>query len=163
MEPNQTPPASESPLSPQTPAPTQAPAPAPEKPTLDEPGNHPKRILLVEDDEALANVYVTRLQAEGFDVRHVANGEDALAASGSYRPDLILLDVMMPKVSGFDVLDILRNTPETANIKIIMLTALSQPSDQERAKSLGADDYLIKSQVVISDVIERIRHHLGQD
>jgi len=68
---------------------------------------------------------------------------------------------MMPKVSGFDVLDILRNTPETANLKVIMLTALGQPSDQERAKALGADDYLVKSQVVIADVIDRIRDHLG--
>ncbi len=119
-----------------------------------------KRILLVEDDDSLANVYITRLQAEGFDVRRVSNGEDALAAAMSYHPSLVLLDVMMPIVSGFDVLDILRNTPETANLKIIMLTALSQESDQERAKSLKVDDYLIKSQVVIADVIERIRHHL---
>ncbi len=125
------------------------------------PKTHPKRILLVEDDDALANVYVTRLQAENYDVRRVANGEDALAAALNYNPDLVLLDVMMPKVSGFDVLDILRNTPETANLKIIMLTALSQDSDKERAESLGVDDYLVKSQVVIADVIERIRHHLG--
>ncbi|MEK7059268.1 MAG: response regulator [Patescibacteria group bacterium] len=121
----------------------------------------PKRILLVEDDDALANVYVTRLQAEGFDIRRMNNGEEALAAATSYKPDLILLDVMMPKVSGFDALDILRNTPETANVKVIMLTALSQDSDQDRAKTLGADDYLVKSQVVISDVIDRIRFHLG--
>ncbi len=119
-----------------------------------------KRILLVEDDDALANVYLSRLQVEGFDVRRVANGEDALATALSYKPDLILLDVMMPKVSGFDVLDILRNTPETANIKIIMLTALSQDSDKDRAEALGVDDYLVKSQVVITDVIERIRYHL---
>lgn len=129
--------------------------------TAQQPPKHPKRILLVEDDDALANVYVTRLQAEGFDVRRVNNGEDALAAALNYHPQLVVLDVMMPKVSGFDVLDILRNTPETANLKIIMLTALGQPSDQERAKSLGADDYLIKSQVVIADVIDRIRHHLN--
>jgi two-component system phosphate regulon response regulator PhoB len=121
---------------------------------------HPKRILLVEDDDALANVYISRLQAEGFDVHRVNNGEDALATALSYHPDLVVLDVMMPKVSGFDVLDILRNTPDTANLKIIMLTALGQPSDQERAKSLGVDDYLIKSQVVIADVIDRIRHHI---
>jgi DNA-binding response OmpR family regulator len=125
------------------------------------PAGHPKHILLVEDDDALANVYVTRLQAEGFDIRRVANGEDALAAALTYKPDLILLDVMMPKVSGFDVLDILRNTPETANLKIIMLTALSQESDKERAQSLGVDDYLVKSQVVIADVVERIKHHLN--
>lgn len=122
----------------------------------------PKRILLVEDDDALANVYQMRLQTEGFDVRRVANGEDALAAAISYKPDLVLLDVMMPKVSGFDVLDIIRNTPETANLKVIMLTALSQESDKERAQSLGADDFMVKSQVVIADVIDRIRHHLEE-
>jgi CheY-like chemotaxis protein len=68
---------------------------------------------------------------------------------------------MMPKVSGFDVLDILRNTPETANLKIIMLTALSQETDKQRAESLGVDEYLVKSQVVITDVIDRIKFHLG--
>jgi two-component system phosphate regulon response regulator PhoB len=118
------------------------------------------KILLVEDDEALAQMYMMRLQAEGFGVEHVANGEDALSAAVKYRPDLILLDAMMPKISGFDVLDILRNTPETANMRIIMLTALSQPKDKERAENLGVDDYLVKSQVVIADVIERIRYHL---
>lgn len=122
----------------------------------------PKRILMVEDDDALANVYMTRLQSEGFDARRVNNGEDALATALSYHPDLVLLDIMMPKVSGFDVLDILRNTPETANLKIIMLTALSQDSEKQRAQSLGVDDYLVKSQVVIADVIERIRYHLGE-
>lgn len=116
---------------------------------------------MVEDDDAIANVYLMRLQAEGFDVRRVNNGEDALATALSYHPDLVLLDVMMPQVSGFDVLDILRNTPETANLKIVMLTALSQESDRERAESLGVDDYLVKSQVVIADVVERIKHHLG--
>jgi two-component system phosphate regulon response regulator PhoB len=122
---------------------------------------HPKRILFVEDDDALAGVYLVRLQAEGFDVKRVANGEDALATAISYHPDLVLLDVMMPKVSGFDVLDILRNTPETANLKIIMLTALSQDSDRKRAESLGVDEYLVKSQVVITDVIDHIKQHLG--
>jgi DNA-binding response OmpR family regulator len=120
-----------------------------------------KKILLVEDDDALAAVYETRLDAEGFKVKRVANGEEALAAALEFKPDLILLDVMMPKVSGFDVLDILRNTPETTNVRIIMLTALSQDADKERAQSLGVDDYLVKSQVVIADVVERIKHHLG--
>jgi DNA-binding response OmpR family regulator len=120
-----------------------------------------KRILLVEDDDALASVYMMRLKSEGFDIRRVANGEDALAAAKEHKPDLVLLDVMMPKVSGFDVLDILRNTPETANLKIIMLTALSQETDKQRAQGLGVDDYLVKSQVVISDVVDRIKYHLG--
>lgn len=120
-----------------------------------------KKILLVEDDMALAGVYTSRLELEGFDVRHVANGEMALSTAVEFRPDLILLDAMMPKITGFDVLDILRSTPETTNIRVIMLTALSQAKDRERAQDLGADDYLVKSQVVISDVVDRIKHHLG--
>lgn len=122
---------------------------------------HSKRILFVEDDDALANVYIVRLQAEGFDVQRVANGEDALASAVSFKPDLVLLDVMMPEISGFDVLDIIRNTPETANLKVIMLTALSQERDKKRALDLGVDEYLVKSQVVITDVIDRIKKHLG--
>ena len=120
-----------------------------------------KKILLVEDDDSLASVYTTRLEAEGFTIKRVPNGEDALAAAMEMHPDLILLDVMMPKVSGFDVLDILRNTPETANLKVVMLTALSQESDKQRANELGVDDYMVKSQVVIADVVARVKHHLG--
>ena len=119
------------------------------------------KILLVEDDIGLATVYKARLEAEGFEVFHCDNGESALSDAVKFKPDLILLDVMMPKISGFDVLDILRNTPATVNIKVIMLTALSQPKDVEKAKQLGADDYLVKSQVVIADVIDRIKHHIG--
>jgi len=120
-----------------------------------------KKILFVEDDDGLAQVYLTRLDAEGFQVKRVPNGEDALAAALEFKPDLILLDAMMPQVSGFDVLDILRNTPETTNVKVIMLTALSQETDRQKAEQLGADDYLVKSQVVIADVIDKIKQHLG--
>lgn len=120
-----------------------------------------KKILLVEDDVALAAVYRSRLELENFETREVNNGEQALQAVMEYKPDLILLDAMMPKVNGFDVLDILRNTPEVSNVRVIMLTALSQPKDKERAEALGVDDYLVKSQVVIGDVVERVKHHLG--
>lgn len=120
-----------------------------------------KKILLVEDDTALAAVYRSRLELEGFEIKEVNNGEDALTAAIEFKPDLILLDAMMPKISGFDVLDILRNTPDTANVRVIMLTALSQPKDKERAENLGVDDYLVKSQVVIGDVVDRVKFHLG--
>ncbi len=161
-------------MDPQTPIqpdqPDTAASAAPPSPTFEQPTpaptapvdfKKPKKILLVEDDKGLASVYITRLQAEGFDIKHVPNGEDALATAIAYHPDLVLLDVMMPKVSGFDVLDILRNTPETANLKIVMLTALSQDSDKQRAQDLGVDDYLVKSQVVIADVVAKIKQHLG--
>lgn len=120
-----------------------------------------KKILLVEDDENLASVYKARLEAEGFDVRHCNDGEAALSDAMEYHPDLILLDVMMPKISGFDVLDILKNTPDVAGAKIVMLTALNQDADKQRAQDLGIDDYLVKSQVVITDVIDRVKYHLG--
>ena len=128
------PPIVPTPQTPTTPPPTLTPVEpvmAPASPAA--PATANKKILLVEDDDALANVYLTRLQAEGFDVKRVPNGEDALSTTLQYKPDLVLLDVMMPKVSGFDVLDIMRNTPETANIKVIMLTALSQDTDKDRA------------------------------
>lgn len=133
---------------------------ATEKTSDDVPGAK-RKILLVEDDVALAAVYRSRLELEGFELFEVNDGEQALQAAKESQPDLILLDAMMPKISGFDVLDILRNTPETTNIKVIMLTALSQPKDKERAESLGVDDYLVKSQVVIGDVVERVKHHLN--
>lgn len=138
---------------------TTPPQPLPK--TSNDPAAIKKKLLLVEDDESLASVYVSRLTAEGFEVQRVPNGEDALSAAIKFKPDLILLDAMMPKVSGFDVLDILRNTPETTNVHIIMLTALSQESDIKRAKDLGVDDYLVKSQVVIADVVDRIKKHLN--
>lgn len=123
--------------------------------------NNKKKILLVEDDTTLASVYQARLELEGFEVALVTNGELALQTARDFRPDLIVLDVMMPKINGFDVLDIIRNTPELMNVRVIMLTALSQAKDKARAEELGADDYLVKSQVVIGDVVDRIKHHLG--
>lgn len=119
-----------------------------------------KKILIVEDDDSPAGIYEVRLSNESYSLNRVTNGEDALAAAIDFQPDLILLDIMMPKVSGFDVLDILKNTPETANIKIVMLTAMGQDSDKKRAMELGADDYLVKSQVLIVDVLDRIKKQL---
>lgn len=120
-----------------------------------------KKILMVEDDDGLADVYVARLEAEGFTVKRVPNGEEALSAALEFRPDLIILDAMMPKISGFDVLDILRHTPETVNMRVIMLTALSQENDKARAEQFGVDAYLVKSQVVIADVVQKIKQQLG--
>lgn len=110
------------------------------------------KILLVEDDNNLREIYGARLAAEGYDIISAPDGEEALALAVKEKPDLIITDVMMPKVSGFDMLDILRNAPETKNTKVIMMTALSQAEDKERADKLGADLYLVKSQVTLEDV-----------
>ena len=110
------------------------------------------KIMLVEDDNNLREIYEARLLAEGYDIVTARDGEEALAVAVKERPDLIISDVMMPKISGFDMLDILRSTPETKDVKVIMMTALSQAEDKERATKLGADRYLVKSQVTLEDV-----------
>ena len=120
-----------------------------------------KKIVFVEDDNALSEVYKSRLEVEGFDVEVVGNGEAALSKIVEAKPDLVLLDAMMSKIDGFDVLDIIRQTPAIMNTRIIMLTALSQQKDKDRAAELGVDEYLVKSQVVIGDVVARVKHHLG--
>ena len=89
------------------------------------------------------------------------SGEEALAIAVQQKPDLIVSDVMMPKISGFDMLDILRSTPETKDIKVIMMTALSSEEQRQRGESLGADKYLVKSQVGIEDVINAVHSVLG--
>lgn len=108
--------------------------------------------MLVEDDNNLREIYEARLLAEGYEIVSAQDGEEALTLAVKEKPDLIIADVMMPKISGFDMLDILRSTPQTKDTKVIMMTALSQSQEQERAKKLGADRYLIKSQVTLEDV-----------
>jgi CheY-like chemotaxis protein len=119
------------------------------------------KILLVEDDKNLREIYGVRLIAEGYDIVSAGDGEEALAMAIKERPGLIISDVMMPKISGFDMLDILRSTTETKNIKVIMMTALSSEDQRARGESLGADRYLVKSQVGIEDVIRSVHEVLG--
>lgn len=119
------------------------------------------KILLVEDDKSLREIYGVRLLAEGYDIVSAGDGEEALAMAIKDRPNLIISDVMMPKISGFDMLDILRSTTETKDIKVIMMTALSSEDQRERGESLGADRYLVKSQVGIEDVVRTVHEVLA--
>jgi DNA-binding response OmpR family regulator len=120
------------------------------------------KLLLVEDDMALRDIYSTRFLAEGYEVVTASDGEQALTVAVKEKPDLILLDIMMPKISGFDVLDILRTTPETKNCKVVIMTALSQPADIDKGKMLGADEYLVKSQVTLTDVVNKVKEVLSK-
>lgn len=119
------------------------------------------KVLLVEDDKSLREIYAVRLVEEGYDIVSAGDGEEALAMAIKERPGLIISDVMMPKISGFDMLDILRSTTETKNIKVIMMTALSSEDQRERGVSLGADRYLVKSQVGIEDVVRTVHEVLA--
>src|SRR6185369_11028498 len=118
------------------------------------------KIMLVEDDNNLREIYEARLLAEGYEIVSAHDGEEALAMAVKEKPDLIISDVMMPKISGFDMLDILRGTQETKNTKVVMMTALSQTEDKDRATTLGADRYLVKSQVTLEDVARVAREVL---
>lgn len=120
------------------------------------------KILLVEDDKSLREIYGVRLLAEGYDIVSAGDGEEALAMAIKERPQLIVSDVMMPKISGFDMLDILRSTTETKDIKVIMMTALSSEDQRQRGVALGADRYLVKSQVGIEDVVRTV-HEVLED
>lgn len=120
------------------------------------------KILLVEDDKSLREIYGVRLLAEGYDIVSAGDGEEALAMAIKERPELIISDVMMPKISGFDMLDILRSTTETKDIKVIMMTALSSEDQRARGQALGADKYLVKSQVGIEDVVRTV-HEIMHD
>ena len=119
------------------------------------------KVLLVEDDNNLREIYQARLMAEGYDIIAAQNGEEALVVAKQNKPDLIISDVMMPRISGFEMLDILRNTDELKHTKVIMLTALGQTEDQKRADSLGADKYLVKSQVTLEDIVNAAKELLG--
>ena len=118
------------------------------------------KILLVEDDQSLREIYGIRLTAEGYEIVPAGDDEQALALAVKEKPDLIISDVMMPKISGFDMLDILRSTPETKDIKVIMMTALSSEDQRERGEALGADRFLVKSQVGIEDVVNAVHEVL---
>ena len=119
------------------------------------------KILLVEDDSNLREIYAARLEAEGYTVVTGADGEEGLAVAVKERPDLVIADVMMPKIGGFDMLDILRTTPETKDVKVIVMTALSQDEDRERGEKLGANKYFVKSQVVLEDLVASVKELLA--
>ena len=118
------------------------------------------KVLLVEDDNNLREIYEARLMAEGYDIVSASDGEEALVVAKREQPDLVISDVMMPKISGFEMLDILRNTEGMREVKVIMLTALGQTEDQSRADSLGADRYLVKSQVTLEDIVNAAKELL---
>lgn len=124
--------------------------------------SQPARILLAEDDRILRKAGEVTLRKHGYTVVSAVDGEDALAKVHEQKPDLILLDVIMPKLGGFDVLARLQDDPETRNIPVIMLSNLGQESDVNRAIARGARDYLVKSNVAPSQLAARIAEVLAK-
>lgn len=118
------------------------------------------KVLLVEDDNNLREIFEMRLQAEGYETVTAGDGEQALVVAMKEKPDLIIADVMMPHLSGFEMLETLRAAPGMADTKVVMMTALGQAEDQARGEKLGVVKYLVKSQVTLEDFARVIREVL---
>lgn len=119
------------------------------------------KILLVEDDNSLREIFEMRLQADGYQTVTASNGEEGLSVAMKEKPDLIIADVMMPKLSGFDMLENLRAAPEMKDTKVIMMTALGQAEDRARGENLGVVRYLVKSQATLEDFAKVVKEVLS--
>ncbi|MBU1033254.1 MAG: response regulator [Patescibacteria group bacterium] len=114
-------------------------------------------ILLIEDDNFLATIYSQKLELEGFDVLVANNGEDGLRLALKEQPSLILLDLILPKLDGFEVLEKLKAEPQTMDVPVLVLTNMGQQEDVARCTELGAAGYLIKAHSLPDETVKKIR------
>jgi DNA-binding response OmpR family regulator len=121
-----------------------------------------KKILLVEDDALISEMYVNKLSSAGFEVAVAKDGDEAIAKTKEIKPDLILLDVVLPKKDGFEILKEIKEYPETKNIKAIFLTNLGEEENIKRGREAQADAYLIKAHSTPSEIVEKIKEMLGE-
>ena len=119
--------------------------------------NNKTTVLIVEDDTFLSNIYKTKFEMEGFDVMTADDGEAGLAMAKSKKPQIILLDILLPKMDGFAVLKELKMDKEAQNIPVILLTNLGQKDDVSKGLEMGAADYLIKAHFKPSETVEKVR------
>lgn len=121
--------------------------------------NSNKKILIVEDEEDLREMYSSKISSAGYNVITATCGDEGLTAIKKEKPDLVLLDLIMPRKNGFDVMEELKNDKNKIETPIIILSNLCQDEDMELAKEMGAIDYLIKSQIKLDDLVIRINQY----
>lgn len=119
------------------------------------------KILLIEDDTFLAGIYATKFEQAGFEVSLAADGEAGLKAAQKEKPNIILLDILMPKMDGFEVLENLKKDANLSKIPVILLTNLGQREDVEKGLKLGAVDYLIKAHFMPHETVEKVKKVIG--
>jgi len=119
-----------------------------------------KKILMIEDDRFLRKIYRDKLTRAGFDFIEATNGEEGLNKVISESPDLVLLDLILPRKNGFDVLIEMKRNKNTKNIPVIILSNLGQESDIKRGLGLGAQNYLVKTDISLSEVVEKIKEQI---
>jgi len=119
-----------------------------------------KKILLVEDDSLISSMYRTKFKADGFEVSIAADGAAALALAKKGKPNIIMLDIILPQLDGFTVLEELKKNQATKNIPVIMLTNLGTTEDKVKGEKLGAVDYFVKASLTPAQVSQKIKQHL---
>lgn len=122
--------------------------------------NHTRRILLAEDDRFLRKAAGAMLRRQGFTVLTAEDGEEALRVARAETPDLILLDLIMPKMQGFEVLKALKSDPQTSPIPVVILSNLGQESDSKAAREMGALDYWVKANLALEELVRRVEETL---
>lgn len=121
------------------------------------------KILLVEDDSMVVRMYQRKLEKDGFQLTLAFNGEEGLAALKKEKPDIVLLDIMMPKMNGIEMLKAAKADPITKDIPVVILTNLGdRPEDVQKCKELGAEDYWVKANTPIQEITERIKKILAK-
>jgi DNA-binding response OmpR family regulator len=120
------------------------------------------KILIIEDDSFISDMYKIKLESEGFDVNVAPDGIQGLEEVEKWHPDLILLDVVMPKMDGFTVLQNLKQQPAVQSIPVVMLTNLGQRDSVEKGLKLGAEDYIIKAHFTPMEVVEKVKNFLNK-
>ncbi|MDA3839936.1 MAG: response regulator [Patescibacteria group bacterium] len=119
--------------------------------------NGKKTILLVEDDNMISAMYKTKFEQANFEVLMADNGADGLELALSNKPDLILLDIIMPQLDGFTVLEKLKADTKTKNISVFLLTNLGTEEDIQKGQELGAKDYLVKANLTPAEVLDKVK------
>lgn len=119
------------------------------------------KILIIEDDDFLRSLAVTKLEKEGLTVIMAPNGQEGLALAQAELPELIILDLMLPIMSGFDVLTALKGSDATKNLKVVVFSNLGEEADIKKCLDLGANDYLVKANFTLDELVEKIKTLLG--
>ncbi len=119
-----------------------------------------KKIFIVEDDDHVSKVYELKFSKEGFETSFEKTGEDAVSRIAAEKPDLIILDLMLPKRNGFAILEEIKKNPDIASIPVLILSNLGQKGDQDRALALGAKEYLVKVNHSMQEVVDKAKSYL---
>ena len=119
-----------------------------------------KKVLIVEDDKFLAKMLGRMLESHQYETILASNGKEGLLKASSDQPNLILLDIMLPDIDGFDLLETVKNNEKTKKIPVIIISNLGQPEDIQQGRSLGAKDYLVKSDLSLDEVVKKVRKYL---